>query len=204
MKPDTETAFDLNVSPEFIAEGIKNSYRPHKNGPYTKDEKIKRQSEVYKLHFEYGYSARKISELMRVNRNTINSDIQYWYSKVGKEFETMSVDDLIMKIVGRLEIQRTRLREMLDKTEDFQQKITIEKMLFDIESKMAQINLKVLNFSSIFIDGAVSYINKWMTDNGHQNQVVSRNNMIKVSKNAAERINKIIAEDRKKAKHITY
>ena len=46
-------------------------------GPYTKDERTKRQNEVARLHFEYGYSAVKIAEMMKVNRNTINSDIKY-------------------------------------------------------------------------------------------------------------------------------
>ena len=34
-----------------------------KGGSYTKNEKMKRQNEVYKLHFEHDYSAVKISEM---------------------------------------------------------------------------------------------------------------------------------------------
>ena len=56
-----------------------------KGGPYTKNEKMKRQNEVYRLHFELGYSAVKISDMMKINRNTINSDINYWYSSLSKE-----------------------------------------------------------------------------------------------------------------------
>jgi len=36
-----------------------------KGGPYTKNEKTKRQNEVYRLHFERGYSAVKISDMMK-------------------------------------------------------------------------------------------------------------------------------------------
>lgn len=201
MESSAETDFELNISPEFIAEGIKNVSRQHKkSGPYTKDEKIKRSNEVYKLHFEYGYSARRIAELMKVNRNTINSDIQYWYSKTFEDYDELSIEDLIIKRVERLEIQRTRLREMLDKAEDFQQKITIEKMLFDIESRVAQINLKIFNSSSTTLNLAVDYINKWLTDNNHKDQLLPRLDTIKVSSKASERIRKIIVEDRKKAK----
>lgn len=56
-------------------------------GPYTKDERTKRQNEVARLHFEYGYSAVKIAEMMKVNRNTINSDIKYLYSEIKKELK---------------------------------------------------------------------------------------------------------------------
>jgi len=39
-------------------------------GPYSKDEREKRQNEVFRLHFEFGYSAVKIADLMKINRNT--------------------------------------------------------------------------------------------------------------------------------------
>ena len=48
-----------------------------KGGPYTKDEQRKRRDEVYRLHFEYSYSARKIAEFLKINRSTINRDIMY-------------------------------------------------------------------------------------------------------------------------------
>ena len=70
---------DLDVDSEFVESGKSTKTKQKKKGgPYSKDEKTKRLDEVYRLHFEYGYSARKISELMRVNRNTINGDIDYW------------------------------------------------------------------------------------------------------------------------------
>lgn len=55
-----------------------------KGGPYTKDERETRQKEVSRFYFEFGYSAVKIADLMKVNRNTINEDIKYLYSN-GKE-----------------------------------------------------------------------------------------------------------------------
>lgn len=174
MKSDISSDFELNVSPEFITEGIKNAYRQHKkSGPYTKDEKMKRQNEVYRFHFEYGYSARKIAEMMKVNRNTINSDIEYWYGNISEKAETLDLESTIIKRVEGLEIQRTRLREMLDKTEDFQQKITIEKLLFDIEIRIAQINLKILESSDAALGIAIHYINKWMKENNHEDEIVS-------------------------------
>ena len=51
-------------------------------GPYPKDERVKRQNEVGRLYFEFGYSATKISSMMNVNRNTINQDIKSLYSEI--------------------------------------------------------------------------------------------------------------------------
>lgn len=56
-----------------------------KGGPYTKNEKMEQQNEAYKLHFEHNYSAVKISEMMKINRNTINSDISHWYTSLAEE-----------------------------------------------------------------------------------------------------------------------
>ena len=59
-----------------------------KGGPYTKEQKRRRQEEVYKLYFEYSYSARKILDIMKINRNTINLDITKCYesmlAKIGR------------------------------------------------------------------------------------------------------------------------
>ena len=198
MKPDSTIDFELNVSPEFIAEGIKDGHRQFKkSGPHTKDEKIKRKNEVYKLHFEYGYSARKIAELMKINRNTINSDIQYWYAKTAEKVETADVEVLIINRIERLEIQRTRLREMLDKVEDFQQKITVEKMLFDVEAKILQINLKLIDSSTKAYDLSINHINKWMEKNKHKDRFMKLFDTIKVSEKASKRIKAIIEEDHK-------
>ncbi len=56
-----------------------------KSGPYTKKEQDDRRQEVFKLHFEKGYSGVKISEILNANRNTINDDIRYWYSQLAQE-----------------------------------------------------------------------------------------------------------------------
>lgn len=87
-----------------------------KGGPYPTQAKKIRRDEVFKLHFDYGYSARKTADMTKTNRNTINSDISYWYSQFQKEDHKVSVEDWINKIVYRLETKRVRLMEKLDKT----------------------------------------------------------------------------------------
>ena len=126
----------LDVSSEFIESSkLSKTKSKKKGGPYSKSETIKRQNEVYCLHFEYGYSARKISELMNINRNTINGDIENWFSKTAN---VSLIDPELSVLSGlyRFDIQRSRLRESLDKAESFQQRHAIEKMIFDIDSKI--------------------------------------------------------------------
>ena len=58
-----------------------------KGGPYTKQEREERRNKVFKLHFEYGYSSSQISELLKVNRNTINTYISFLYSQLREEHD---------------------------------------------------------------------------------------------------------------------
>jgi len=60
-----------------------------KGGPYTKKEQDDRRQEVFKLHFEKGYSAMKISEVLNMNRNTINEDIRHWYSELAPQVQQL-------------------------------------------------------------------------------------------------------------------
>ena len=108
-------------------------------GPYSKGEREKRQKEVSRLHFEFGYSAIKISDLMKINRNTINADIKYWYSNIKEELKQNS-EDFILRQIGRLEAQRSRIIENLaeNKVDD----IKYEKLLLDIDVKINNMLLR--------------------------------------------------------------
>ena len=89
----------LQVTDEFLAQNsiyAKIKKLSKKGGPYSKNDKEKRMNEVYRLHFEYGYSARKIAELMKVNRNTINADIDYWFSRISKNVNFFNPEKMIV------------------------------------------------------------------------------------------------------------
>ena len=96
---------ELEIPSEFIEENKSNLQstipKRKRSGPYSKNEKQKRRSEVYRLHFDYGYSARKIEELMKVNRNTVNGDISFWYSRLVKQSHTLDQEDKIISITIR-------------------------------------------------------------------------------------------------------
>ena len=112
-----------------------------KGGPYTKEKQEKRRNQVYELHFEKGYSGRKIADMLKINRNTINEDIQFLYTESGKALPEIT-EALIVKLLERLEGQHARLQDELEKQEDFQKRIVIEKMLLAVNGKIAQLLVK--------------------------------------------------------------
>jgi len=108
-----------------------------RGGPYTKQEQEQRRVRVYELYFEKGHSALKIAETLGVNRNTVNSDIKYWYTQIRAQIGGQNVGAIVLKEIERLEIQRKRLLEQLEKQTDFASKVVLEKMIFEIDSKIA-------------------------------------------------------------------
>src|SRR2546428_14186689 len=109
----------LQVYHDFIEENKKlcqNMSEGKRGSRYSKSERETRRSEVYKFHFEYGYSARKIAELLDVNRNTVNGDINYWYSRISKNVSGIDPEKAIITVLQRMQSQRVSLRAQLDKT----------------------------------------------------------------------------------------
>ena len=73
---------------------------------------------------------------MKINRNTINSDISHWYTSLAEEWDSYDIESWYMKQVHRLESQRSRIFEVLSKAEDASARLSIEKMILDIDSKL--------------------------------------------------------------------
>lgn len=115
-----------------------------KGGPYTKKEQDERRNEVFKLHFEKRYSAVKISEKLNVNRNTINEDIRYWYAELSQELNHDVVTWAIEQFQS-FELQKNRLVEQLEKVEPIEEKIAIEKLIFQIDDKVSQFISKLIS-----------------------------------------------------------
>jgi len=199
---DMSTNDLLQVTDKFLEQNskhakIKKSVK--KGGSYTRNDKDKRRDEVYRLHFEYSYSARKIAELMKVNRNTINGDVDYWYSKILKNVNYIDPERLIIVNLEGMEIQKTRLREQLDKVKNNSERIPIERLIYDINSKILYTYQKLANSTIRTHDIATQLYNNKMKKENKMNRIISFFDTISVSKKACERINRIINEDRKSA-----
>lgn len=108
-----------------------------KGGPYTKQEQEKRRAKVYELYFEKGHSAVQLAQMLDVNRHTINSDIKFWYTQMTSQIGGENVGAIVLKQIERLEIQRKRLLDQIHKQKDFSSKLALEKLLYEIDSKIA-------------------------------------------------------------------
>ena len=116
-----------------------------KGGPYTSKEQETRRKQVYELHFEKGFPAIKIAEMLNINRNTVNADIKELYGMVSKELPDYNAS-LLLKQIHRLESQYARLQDELEKNTDTKNKFLIEKLLFSINSKItSEVSKIVLN-----------------------------------------------------------
>ncbi len=198
--------FDLQISKKFLEENKSDlsQFMPktRRRGPYSKQEKESRRNEVYRLHFDYGYSARKISELMKVNRNTINGDISYWYSKVTSNHNVFDPEMDILIRLKRFEVQRTRLRIQTDTTTEFHDKIALERMILDIDSKVLQVYQKLGESTKRVMDAVTENLNHEMKKQKKDARYMLLFDKIVVSESAKEKIEQIIREDKASNHHL--
>jgi len=188
----------IQVSKEFLNEQAKLSKNVSKKaGPYTKHDRNKRRNEVYRLHFDLGYSAVKISEMMKINRNTINSDIKYWYKSLSKEWEENYPDSWIIKQINRFENQRTRLRKYLRQESEIKNKLKIEKMIFDIDYQIAQIVIKFQTTKEYNAEIISQDYNKLCKKYGIPESIIYGKTILQAKQSTIDKIFKLIAEDKK-------
>ena len=165
-------------------------------GPYPIQAKKIRRDEVFRLHFDYGYSARKIGDMIKINRNTINSDITFWYSQLQKEDSKISVEDWINKMIYRLETKRTRLMEKLDKTTSLDDFVMLEKMLYEVDIKIVQIVMKIQNTNQTMYDRTTNRFNNWLEEHGYKERYVLWGQTLKVTSETSKKIKQIIQSDK--------
>jgi len=105
---------------------------------YQKKEQEERRLQVHYLHFVENKSAVEIAKLLNVNRNTINDDINFWYSQLSNKPNLINiVEKMIMQIL-KIEIQRHRFLEYLDEAENLDETIRIEKLISELDSRLIQ------------------------------------------------------------------
>jgi hypothetical protein len=133
----------------------------HKFSPFTRIQRKERRDEVYRLHFENGMPATRIAELMKVDRNTINNDLKILYKKAMKDYNSdMTFDDIIEKQLLRLETQRDRLLLDLCDVKDINSKITIERLIADIDFKVIGLMERLNQNLAQHWDAVVELVNK--------------------------------------------
>lgn len=132
-----------------------------KFAPFTKVERRKRRIEVYKLHFENGMPATRIAQLMSVDRNTVNNDLKFLYRQALNDYnlDDMSLDDILEKQLIRLEAQRDRLGIYLSDAKDVTNKVTIERLIADIDFRVLTAVEKINHNTVQFYDQIIKAVN---------------------------------------------
>lgn len=198
---DENTNIFSEVTDDFI--NINKLYwkRPNtkkkRGGPYSSIEREKRRDEVFILYFDYGYDATKISKILNVNRNTISSDITYLSSKISKPVVYNYPEVFLDRFFERVEMQRTRSREMLDKTTDLKEKMIMERFITSLDLQTVNIGLRAANFMKRAYDMATFYLNEHMKSTNQSTRFIRKDEWIKISEKSRQKIDKIIEEDSK-------
>jgi len=164
-----------------------------RGGPYTT------QNEVLKLHFEYGYPATKIADLMKINRNTINDDINQGYEQLSKDWNKYDLDSWLMKQIQRFESQRSRLLQELEKQGTIKEKLQIEKLIYEIDCKIAQIILNDHKINDEVYTKSIDCVNRWAEEKKIDLKITREMDIVKTTPKKLEMITKII-----RAKHSNF
>lgn len=175
-----------------------------KGGPQTEKERRLRREHVAEYYFERGFSAVTISRMLNVNRNTVTSDLKYCYSQLKEENDNFDPTTICMTQFHRMQMQRARYVDLLHKELEFKDRLTLEKMLSDIENRIMQAALKIKASSENIEKMAVDIFNYWAKQQDSTYRGVPRSILKKVSVEAQEKIDKIIEEDKKKTRVLKY
>jgi len=193
--------FEFEINQDFIEENKKinlNLVRPRQNNkqkyaPFTRSQRRKRRTEVYKLHFEHGIPATRIAELMKVDRNTINNDLKILYSEAMNDYNPndMSLDDYLQKQLLRLETQRDRLCLYLCDAKDTSNKIAIERLIADIDYKLIGAIERVKHNDGRFWNEIVKKVNKIAENNKLKGRYTNPFELCEISIESRKRLNKL-------------
>lgn len=194
-------AIDINVKEKHLDEDkqsssdlVKPRHNPkHKFAPYTNSQRRLRRSEVYKLHFEHGMPATRIAEIMKVDRNTINNDLKVLYQKALNDYnpDNMTLDEIVEKQLVRLETQRDRLGLYLCDVKDVNTKISIERLISDVDFKLIGAIEKVNHNSSRFLDEILKGVNKMAEINNISLRYTSLFELQKISLDSRKSLDEI-------------
>lgn len=191
MTSDFPVSKDLAEHNKLVQTG------PKKNGgPYNSADKQSRRNEVYQLHFDYGYSARKIGDMMNINRKTIDNDISFLYSKVLEKWGGPDPEYWLISNMENLSIQKTRVREELDKADNVQTRVSVEKLLLEIESKRTDIEFKLCNSIERTHRKSVHLANKWLEKEKRDTRYLSFWDTISVSQKSHDKIKTILESEK--------
>jgi len=132
---------------------------------------------------------------MKINRNTINCDIDFLYGITIKNYNLINPATVVIKQITKLEIQKTRLREQIDKITNTSEKISIERLIFDIDSKIIHVRVKISESNYRVHQLATNWLNRYAKNHGRPSHYFALFDTLQVSVKTQKKIKKLITED---------
>lgn len=167
-----------------------------KGGPHSEEDKKKRIEEVHKLYFDYGFSEREIANQLRIHKATVSNELKSLNLKILKDWSYEDHKTLVLGHIERLEMQGKRLRQQLDEFESFREKVSIEKFLFNIQSKITEFQIRFCERRKFITDLEQEMVNIKLNEMQNGKRVLSKDVFYTVSKKAYQKIMKIYYEDK--------
>jgi len=175
-----------------------------KGGPYSAKERKIRRQKVAELFFEKGYDGLTMSRMLNVNRNTITTDLKACFSQLKNEYSDFDTGAIFMTQFHRMEIQRSRLVDLSHKDLEFRDRLTLERMISEIENRIMQSAIRIDSAPVNVEKLAIGVFNTWAKLQDPTYRGIAHNSLRRVSVEANEKINKLIDEDQKKTLGYTY
>jgi len=140
--------------------------------------------------------------MMKVDRNTINNDLKILYREALTDYspEDMSLDDILQKQLLRLETQRDRLGLYLSNAKDINTKVSIERLISDIDFKLIGAIEKITHNEGRFWDEILKGVNKVSEINKLGLRFTSLFELQKISIDSRKSLNKLREEVLKEKK----
>ena len=133
---------------------------------------------------------------MNVNRNTINADLEFWYSEIGENVNIVNPEEGVVNWLEQMDIQISRLREQLDKAKSHSERMTIERLIYEINSRILNTHFKLSNSMIRLNRLASKMLNDHMEKNKDSSRYLTYFDRWSVSEKTKKKIDKVLKEGR--------
>ena len=156
-------------------------------------------------------------DLMKRDPNSGRNKIRRYVMKIKKEVEDKKLNantsqnrlkpikkmlrandiDFSWYLIDKMMPKETKSMDRAYTRKEIQEKIPLERMICDIDCKMANIRQKVIDSSSGRFEYGISFLNEYLKSKNDDNRFLTFYDKIKISIPAKKRIDKVISEDKK-------
>ncbi|UVS68361.1 hypothetical protein [Nitrososphaera viennensis] len=133
-----------------------------------------------------------IAEMLSVEKNIIDNDIQLLYRELGKEWKRIDFDEYIFRQIIKLDTQRGRLASYLDKADDVDKKLAIERMIANIDFKIVTMVTKAEQLPAAFWNAVYSEMNKVAKEKKLDWRFTTLWEGVKVSRKARNKMDEVL------------